>query len=230
MEEIQIYTNYHANNLLFLNTLDWKDLIYVKQIIDDSQIIYTTEEHFKEIINNILINKSIEEEGIHKFRSLINSAGVSIKLNKAINYGMMPFSYVIKNNVVCQVYKVCTNSPYCRDKKCKKRHQLPSKQLCKSGTKCKRKSCVFKHNCYEKENCDKSCNFFHANCKHDTLCKKSVCYYDHPNGSAVICVNDNDCYNGICHLLHPTKLKKQCLYKPCTNPYCHYSHEDNKSN
>jgi len=159
-------------NLAFLNTLEQEDLEYVKQIINNDQIMYTMEENFKTIINRILISKSMEENIIEKnecqFHMLVNNAGVSNKLRKAVSYGLMPQDYIIKNKVRYNIYISCINGPFCKNKTCPRRHRLPSKQLCKNRVGCKMKYCVFVHNCYKKENCDKSCNFTHINCKYGT--------------------------------------------------------------
>ncbi len=121
---------------------------------------------------------------------------------------------------------ICKYNLACTIKDCKFAHQSPAappgvtidvSDVCSYGAACKNHKCVGRHpspaakRVFQNE---QDCKFF-------PNCTNLKCPFKHPEMPP--CRNGGDCAVDGCKFTH---LQTMCKYKPCTNRYCAYKHEE----
>lgn len=121
---------------------------------------------------------------------------------------------------VCKFNLACTNS------NCKFAHQSPAappnvtidvNDVCSFGAACKNFKCVGRHPSPATRRAHQS----EQECKFYPNCSNPKCPFKHPDMPP--CRNGGDCSVEGCKFTH---LQTMCRFKPCTNRYCLYKHED----
>ncbi len=121
---------------------------------------------------------------------------------------------------------VCKFNLSCTNKDCKFAHQSPAapagspvdlKDLCTFGAACKNKKCVGRH----PSPASKMAHQSEQDCKFYPNCANPRCPFRHPN--MPLCRNGGDCSVQGCKFTH---VKTMCKYRPCTNRYCTFKHEE----
>jgi len=121
---------------------------------------------------------------------------------------------------VCKFNLACTNS------NCKFAHQSPAappnvtidvNDVCSFGAACKNFKCVGRHPSPATKRAHQS----EQECKFYPNCSNPKCPFKHPDMPP--CRNGGDCSVEGCKFTH---LQTMCRFKPCTNRYCLYKHED----
>ncbi|KAF3762360.1 hypothetical protein M406DRAFT_294036 [Cryphonectria parasitica EP155] len=121
---------------------------------------------------------------------------------------------------------ICRFNLRCTNKDCKFAHQSPAappgatvdvKDVCSFGAACKNFKCVARHPSPAARTAHQS----EQDCKFWPNCQNARCPFKHP--SKPPCRNGGDCKTPGCEFYHTTVM---CKYKPCTNRYCTFKHEE----
>ncbi|KAB5551116.1 hypothetical protein GE09DRAFT_160683 [Coniochaeta sp. 2T2.1] len=121
---------------------------------------------------------------------------------------------------MCKFNLACTN----RD--CKFAHQSPVappgitvdvKDVCSFGAACKNRKCVGRH----PSPANKVAHQSEQDCKFYPNCTNPRCQFRHP--AMPPCRNGGECKVPNCKFTH---VKTQCRFRPCTNRFCPFSHEE----
>lgn len=121
---------------------------------------------------------------------------------------------------------VCRYNLRCTNKDCKLAHQSPAappgatvdvSDVCTFGAACKNYKCVGRH----PSPATKTAHQSEQDCKFWPNCQNPRCPFKHP--SKPPCRNGGDCNVAGCDFYHTTVM---CKYKPCTNRYCTFKHEE----
>ncbi|KAI1394227.1 uncharacterized protein F4822DRAFT_42100 [Hypoxylon trugodes] len=121
---------------------------------------------------------------------------------------------------------ICKYNLACTNKDCKFAHQSPAaprnttidvNDVCSFGAACKNHKCVGRH----PSPATKRAHQNEQECKFYPNCTNPNCPFKHPD--MPLCRNGGDCAVEGCKFTH---LQTMCKYKPCTNRYCAYKHEE----
>ena len=121
---------------------------------------------------------------------------------------------------------VCRFNLRCQNKDCKFAHQslaappgitIDPKDVCTFGVACKNKKCVGRH----PSPATKMAHQSEMDCKFFPNCTNPKCPFRHPSMPA--CRNGGECKVPNCQFTH---VKTPCRFRPCTNRYCPFSHEE----
>ncbi|KAL7628786.1 hypothetical protein AAE478_000301 [Parahypoxylon ruwenzoriense] len=121
---------------------------------------------------------------------------------------------------------VCKYNLTCTNKDCKYAHQSPAappnttvdvNDTCMYGAACKNRKCVGRH----PSPATKRAHQNEQECKFYPNCANPNCPFKHPDMPP--CRNGGDCAVEGCKFTHLTTM---CKYKPCTNRFCPYKHEE----
>jgi len=122
--------------------------------------------------------------------------------------------------IMCKYNLACTNPA------CKFAHQSPVappgitvdvKDVCTFGAACKNRKCVGRH----PSPASKSAHQSEQDCKYFPNCTNPRCPFRHP--AMPPCRNGGECKVPNCKFTH---VKTQCKFRPCTNRFCPFSHEE----
>ncbi|KAJ2904782.1 hypothetical protein MKZ38_007138 [Zalerion maritima] len=120
---------------------------------------------------------------------------------------------------------VCKYNLRCTNKDCKFAHQSPAappgitidvQDVCSFGAACKNKKCVGRH----PSPATKVAHQGEQNCKFYPNCQNPHCQFRHPPPP---CRNGGDCTAPNCKFTH---LETMCKFRPCTNRFCKFKHEE----
>lgn len=123
---------------------------------------------------------------------------------------------------------ICRFNLNCTNKDCKFAHQSPAappgvtmdvKDVCTFGAACKNFKCVGRH----PSPATRAAHQGEQDCKFWPNCQNPRCPFKHP--SKPPCRNGGDCKTPGCEFYHTTVM---CKFKPCTNRYCTFKHDDNQ--
>ncbi|EON97959.1 putative nuclear polyadenylated rna-binding protein nab2 protein [Phaeoacremonium minimum UCRPA7] len=121
---------------------------------------------------------------------------------------------------------VCKYNLNCTNKDCKFAHQSPAApagttvdvhDVCGFGAACKNRKCVGRH----PSPATKAAHQNEQDCKFWPNCQNPRCPFKHP--SKPLCRNGGDCSVPGCEFTH---TKVMCKFRPCTNRYCTFKHEE----
>jgi nuclear polyadenylated RNA-binding protein NAB2 len=121
---------------------------------------------------------------------------------------------------------ICKYNLSCTNRECKFAHQSPAappgitvdvNDTCTYGAACKNFKCVAKHPSPATRRAHQS----EQECKFYPNCQNPKCPFKHPG--MPMCRNGADCKTEGCTFTH---LQTMCKFKPCTNRYCAYKHEE----
>jgi hypothetical protein len=122
--------------------------------------------------------------------------------------------------IMCKFNLACTN------RECKFAHQSPAappgitvdvKDVCTFGAACKNRKCVGRH----PSPANKMVHQSEQDCKFFPNCTNPRCPFRHPTMPP--CRNGGECKVPNCKFTH---VKTQCKFRPCTNRFCPFSHEE----
>lgn len=120
---------------------------------------------------------------------------------------------------------VCKYNLRCTNKDCKFAHQSPAapsgitidpSDVCSFGVACKNKKCVGCH----PSPAAKAAHQSEQDCRFYPNCTNPNCPFRHPPPP---CRNGGDCTVPNCKFTH---LDTMCKYRPCTNRFCKFKHEE----
>ncbi|KAK3942704.1 hypothetical protein QBC46DRAFT_362335 [Diplogelasinospora grovesii] len=124
---------------------------------------------------------------------------------------------------------ICKFNLRCTNKECKFAHQSPAappgitvdvKDVCTFGAACKNRKCVGRH----PSPATKVAHQSEQDCKFFPNCQNPHCTFRHPTTSKLpACRNGGECKVPNCQYTH---LKTPCKFRPCTNRFCPFSHEE----
>lgn len=121
---------------------------------------------------------------------------------------------------------VCRFNLRCQNKDCKFAHQSPAAppnitidvhDVCTFGAACKNRKCVGRH----PSPANKMAHQSEQDCKFYPNCTNPHCPFKHP--SKPPCRNGGECKVPNCPFTH---LKVPCKFRPCTNRFCSFLHEE----
>ncbi|KAM7207640.1 nuclear polyadenylated RNA-binding protein nab2 [Naviculisporaceae sp. PSN 640] len=121
---------------------------------------------------------------------------------------------------------VCRFNLRCQNKDCKFAHQSPAAppnitidvhDVCNFGAACKNRKCVGRH----PSPANKMAHQSEQDCKFYPNCTNPHCPFKHP--SKPPCRNGGECKVPNCPFTH---LKVPCKFRPCTNRFCSFMHEE----
>ncbi|KAK3328884.1 hypothetical protein B0H66DRAFT_487208 [Apodospora peruviana] len=121
---------------------------------------------------------------------------------------------------------ICKYNLRCTNKECKFAHQSPAappnitidvKDVCTYGVACKNRKCVGRH----PSPATKVAHQSEQDCKFFPNCTNPHCPFKHP--AMPPCRNGGECKVPNCKFTH---LKMACKFRPCTNRFCAFSHEE----
>jgi len=121
---------------------------------------------------------------------------------------------------------VCKYNLRCQNKDCKFAHQSPAAppgttvdvtDTCSFGAACKNWKCVGRH----PSPATRAAHQSEQDCKFFPNCANPHCTFRHP--SMPPCRNGGECKVPNCKFTH---LKTACRFRPCTNRFCPFSHEE----
>ncbi|EHA57411.1 hypothetical protein MGG_09923 [Pyricularia oryzae 70-15] len=121
---------------------------------------------------------------------------------------------------------VCKFNRNCSNKDCKFAHQSPAAppgitvdvtDVCTYGAACKNHKCVGSH----PSPATRTAHNQQQDCKFYPNCTNPHCTFRHPNMPP--CRNGGDCSVEGCKFTH---VKTMCKFRPCTNRYCAFKHEE----
>jgi hypothetical protein len=131
-----------------------------------------------------------------------------------------PAPQLNQEEIMCKYNLACTN------RECKFAHQSPVappgitvdvKDVCTFGAACKNRKCVGRH----PSPANKSAHQSEQDCKFYPNCTNPRCPFRHP--AMPPCRNGGECKVPNCKFTH---VKTQCKFRPCTNRFCPFSHEE----
>lgn len=140
--------------------------------------------------------------------------GEDVEMSQAKRDPANPETTICKYNLACTV------------KDCKFAHQSPAappgitidvNDVCSYGAACKNHKCVGRHPSPATRRAHQN----EQDCKFYPNCTNPKCPFKHPE--MPICRNGGDCAVEGCKFTH---LQTLCKYKPCTNRFCAYKHEE----
>ncbi|KAK7743687.1 hypothetical protein SLS62_010519 [Diatrype stigma] len=143
-----------------------------------------------------------------------NGDGEDVEMSQSKRDPPNPESVICKYNLACTM------------KDCKFAHQSPAappgvtidlNDVCSYGAACKNHKCVGRH----PSPATKRAHQNEQDCKFFPNCTNPKCPFKHPE--MPICRNGGDCAVEGCKFTH---LQTLCKYKPCTNRFCAYKHEE----
>lgn len=121
---------------------------------------------------------------------------------------------------------ICKYNLACTAKDCKFAHQSPAappgitidlSDVCSYGAACKNHKCVGRHPSPAAKRVFQN----EQDCKYFPNCTNPKCPFKHPD--MPLCRNGGDCSTEGCKFTH---LQTMCKFKPCTNRFCSYKHEE----
>jgi hypothetical protein len=121
---------------------------------------------------------------------------------------------------------VCKYNLSCTNKECKFAHQSPAappgttvdvQDVCGFGAACKNRKCVGRH----PSPANKVAHQSEQDCKFYPNCQNPRCPFRHP--AMPPCRNGGECKVPNCKFTH---IKTACKFRPCTNRYCHFTHDE----
>ena len=121
---------------------------------------------------------------------------------------------------------VCRFNLRCQNRDCKFAHQSPAAppnttvdltDVCTFGAACKNRKCVGRH----PSPANKAAHQSEQDCKFFPNCTNPHCTFKHPCKPA--CRNGGECKVPNCPFTH---LKVACKFRPCTNRFCGFLHEE----
>lgn len=126
--------------------------------------------------------------------------------------------------IVCKYNLACTN------RECKFAHQSPVappgttvdvKDACPFGAACKNRKCVGRHPSPATSKTAHLGNQAEQDCRFFPNCTNPRCPFRHPTMPP--CRNGGECKVPNCKFTH---VKTACKFRPCTNRFCPFSHEE----
>lgn len=121
---------------------------------------------------------------------------------------------------------ICRFNLRCQNRDCKFAHQSPVAppnttvdltDVCTFGAACKNRKCVGRH----PSPANKAAHQSEQDCKFFPNCTNPHCTFKHPSKPA--CRNGGECKVPNCPFTH---LKVACKFRPCTNRFCGFLHEE----
>ena len=121
---------------------------------------------------------------------------------------------------------ICKFNLSCTNKECKFAHQSPAAppgttvdvgDVCSFGAACKNRKCVGRH----PSPANKMAHQGEQDCKFFPNCQNPRCPFRHP--TMPLCRNGGECSTPNCKFTH---IKTFCKYRPCTNRFCPFVHEE----
>jgi hypothetical protein len=121
---------------------------------------------------------------------------------------------------------MCKYNLACTNRDCKFAHQSPVappgitvdvKDVCTFGAACKNRKCVGRH----PSPANKVAHQSEQDCKFFPNCTNPRCQFRHPTMPP--CRNGGECKVPNCKFTH---VKTPCKFRPCTNRFCPFSHEE----
>jgi hypothetical protein len=121
---------------------------------------------------------------------------------------------------------MCKFNLSCTNRDCKFAHQSPAappgitvdvSDVCSFGAACKNRKCVGRH----PSPANKVAHLAETDCKFYPNCTNPRCPFRHPTMPP--CRNGGECKVPNCKFTH---VKTACRFRPCTNRFCPFSHEE----
>ncbi|KAK3383165.1 hypothetical protein B0T24DRAFT_604034 [Lasiosphaeria ovina] len=121
---------------------------------------------------------------------------------------------------------ICKYNLRCQNKECKFAHQSPAAppgitidvtDVCTFGVACKNRKCVGRH----PSPATKMAHQSEMDCKFFPNCANPHCQFRHPTMPP--CRNGGECKVPNCKYTH---VKTACKFRPCTNRFCPFTHEE----